>query len=70
MTVAIDHVCRFCGCTDDDCRQCVAVTGEPCRWVLPDVCSRCADERGCRLRCTGEGWQMVDYDGTILGEAV
>ena len=36
--------CRACGCTEDDCRQCVAATGEPCRWVAgePDLCSRCA----------------------------
>jgi hypothetical protein len=34
--------CRVCGCTQDDCRQCIAATGQPCHWVEPDLCSRCA----------------------------
>lgn len=33
--------CRVCGCTDDDCRQCVEATGSPCWWVEPDLCSAC-----------------------------
>jgi ParB/RepB/Spo0J family partition protein len=36
--------CRVCGCTDDDCSQCVATSGEPCHWVEDDLCSACADE--------------------------
>ena len=37
--------CRICGCTDDDCRQCVEKQeGEPCYWVEPDLCSACALE--------------------------
>jgi hypothetical protein len=36
--------CRVCGCTDDDCRQCIAKTGQPCHWVEPDLCSACAEE--------------------------
>lgn len=35
-------VCRECGCTDDDCTDCVERTGEPCTWVEPDLCSACA----------------------------
>ncbi len=34
--------CRICGCTDDDCSQCIAKTGEPCHWVEPNLCSACA----------------------------
>ena len=34
--------CRICGCTDDDCRQCIIKLGEPCHWVQPDLCSACA----------------------------
>jgi hypothetical protein len=34
--------CRVCGCTDDDCRQCIEKTGEPCYWVEEDLCSACA----------------------------
>lgn len=37
-------VCRVCGCTNDDCRQCIAKTGEPCYWVEADLCSACAAE--------------------------
>lgn len=33
--------CRICGCTDDDCRQCIEKTGEPCCWVEADLCSAC-----------------------------
>jgi len=36
--------CRVCGCTDDDCRQCIERTGEPCHWVEEDLCSACAVE--------------------------
>lgn len=36
-------VCRVCGCTDDDCMQCIRKTGEPCRWVDEShtLCSAC-----------------------------
>jgi len=33
--------CRFCGCTDDDCSQCIERTGSPCWWHTEDVCSAC-----------------------------
>lgn len=33
--------CRLCGCTDENCAQCVIRTGEPCSWVEPDLCSAC-----------------------------
>jgi len=38
------NVCRQCGCTEYDCNQCIEAQGEPCHWVEPDLCSRCADE--------------------------
>lgn len=34
--------CRECGCTDEDCSQCVREQGRPCHWVDIDLCSRCA----------------------------
>lgn len=34
--------CRVCGCTDDDCSDCVARTGSACWWVDQDLCSACA----------------------------
>ena len=33
--------CRVCGCTDDDCRQCIEKTGHACHWVEKDLCSAC-----------------------------
>lgn len=38
-------VCRVCGCTDTDCRACIARTGEPCSWIDEEhtICSRCVD---------------------------
>ena len=35
--------CRVCGCTDDNCSDCVAKTGQPCSWVDCDLCSACAE---------------------------
>lgn len=37
--------CRVCGCTDNDCRQCIAKTGKPCYWVAEDLCSACANDK-------------------------
>lgn len=36
------RVCRVCGCTNDNCIQCVRKTGRPCHWVEDDLCSACA----------------------------
>jgi chromosome partitioning protein len=33
--------CRVCGCTEDNCQQCVEKTGIPCHWVEDDLCSAC-----------------------------
>ena len=39
--------CRVCGCTDDNCRECVERTGVPCSWVASaetdagPICSAC-----------------------------
>jgi hypothetical protein len=54
-------VCRLCGCTDST--PCL-VNGEPCAWVLDDLCSACVVEVGdylvpkeCRhCRKIEEGW--------------
>lgn len=37
-------VCRFCGCTDNDCRSCIERTGAPCSWANDErtICSACA----------------------------
>ncbi len=35
--------CRICGCTEDDCSQCIRITGQPCHWVEEDLCSACQD---------------------------
>jgi len=37
------RACRVCGCTDADCRDCIARSGSPCHWVGADLCSACAD---------------------------
>lgn len=37
------HLCQVCGCTDEDCSQCVELTGRPCVWSADDLCSACAD---------------------------
>ena len=42
VETADERVCRVCGCTDEDCSQCIEKTGSPCHWVAPDLCSACA----------------------------
>jgi ParB/RepB/Spo0J family partition protein len=39
--------CRVCGCTEDDCSQCIEASGRPCSWVKgqPNLCTRCKDEQ-------------------------
>jgi hypothetical protein len=37
--------CRVCGCTNDDCRQCIAASGQPCAWAAPYLCTRCYVEQ-------------------------
>ena len=39
-----ERKCRVCGCTNDDCIQCIRATGAPCHWVEWNLCSRCAAE--------------------------
>lgn len=34
-------VCKVCGCTEEDCLQCIAKTGRACAWVAEDLCSAC-----------------------------
>jgi hypothetical protein len=36
------RACRVCGCTELDCNQCIARTGEACHWIARDLCSACA----------------------------
>ena len=44
-----EKVCRVCGCTEEDCSQCIEKTGEPCSWVEDDepgcLCSACVEEK-------------------------
>ena len=51
--------CRVCGCTDDDCTECVERTGIPCTWVEEDLCSAC---QGWRSTPLGE----VVSSGSVL----
>lgn len=37
------RTCRKCGCTDNDCRQCIEKTGQACYWVEWDLCSACEE---------------------------
>jgi DNA invertase Pin-like site-specific DNA recombinase len=39
---AAPRTCRKCGCTDQNCQQCVERTGAPCYWVDLDLCSACS----------------------------
>jgi hypothetical protein len=39
----VPGVCRVCGCTELDCRQCIERTGAPCSWVdaARTLCTAC-----------------------------
>jgi len=34
--------CRICGCTEENCQDCIDRTGNPCHWSEEDLCSACA----------------------------
>lgn len=34
--------CRSCGCTEANCTECYKLTGSPCWWIGPRLCSACA----------------------------
>lgn len=42
--VHVQPACRVCGCTEDNCEQCIEAQGFPCSWVEVDLCSRCANK--------------------------
>jgi hypothetical protein len=51
MIDPVTDQCSVCDCTDLDCSQCVARTGEPCYWFGPALCSACAE----RMQSTARG---------------
>lgn len=54
-------VCVACGCTDE--RACVdLVTGEPCHWVEPGLCSGCA----CPLPGPNITFEQLRADAELL----
>lgn len=55
--------CRVCGCTDDDCSQCIERTGAPCSWVDEDLCTACADRM---LEAVGDALPYLQH---VLTEA-
>jgi len=55
--------CRICGCTENDCRQCIEKTGKPCYWVEDDLCSACAP-----IQPFNKEWEkeMIKKDKKVL----
>ena len=72
--------CRVCGCTEDNCLQCIEKTGEPCSWVEgePDLCTACANEEdakiGAEMKAAAEpdtSWRELPIEDLELnGEVV
>lgn len=55
--------CRVCGCTQDDCEQCVEKTGDACSWVPgedPPLCTACAGDDASDPFCWGCGNGLGD----------
>lgn len=48
----VEGICRVCGCTDEDCSECIERTGQPCHWVdeAHTLCSACAEADAVRCR--------------------
>jgi hypothetical protein len=42
VDLLLERRCRVCGCTQNDCSQCIEKTGSPCYWISEDLCSACA----------------------------
>ncbi len=63
--------CTKCGCTDENCSQCVAAQGKPCHWVADGKCSRCFDEDG-KEKMFDDGWWYETTDDNsarfVLGQ--
>jgi hypothetical protein len=53
--VSADRECRICGCTDEDCSDCITRTGRPCSWAEPDLCTACVP-----LRLTPDMVEVVE----------
>jgi ParB/RepB/Spo0J family partition protein len=47
--LAPQTACRQCGCTQNNCRQCIEVSGQPCSWVEPALCSSCQELNEARI---------------------
>jgi hypothetical protein len=52
----------LCGCTDDNCQDCIEITGHPCTWIECDLCSRCADEMEDDSSDSSGGYWMGDKE--------
>lgn len=53
----MEKKCRICGCTDDDCAECIESLGHPCAWSPTDesLCTRCEQN----MEPVGRLWQDV-----------
>lgn len=52
---AKEQRCRVCGCTEENCRQCIEASGQPCHWIETDLCSRCDAEASNESRIQDPG---------------
>lgn len=41
----LENTCQICGCTENDCKQCIQKVGVPCHWIddEKDLCSVCEE---------------------------
>lgn len=66
--------CRYCGCTEADCRGCIERTGRPCHWTGPDMCSACGPlafiNTTKRVLARSRHLAITDRRGVILCEVV
>ncbi len=60
-------ICKICGCTDNDCLQCVKKSGKPCYWVddAHDLCSVCEAEMA--VNNLNKAGELVDVEKQYFG---
>jgi len=63
--------CNVCGCTDNDCSQCIEASGEACYWIddTHELCSRCvgkkSDVYNVKVLCDVAGFKALHFQFNI-----
>lgn len=62
--------CRVCGCTENNCQQCIEKTGSPCHWVEADLCSACVESPETTIKTNTNGNEEPKRKGRTIGGGI